>query len=298
MNTPTIDAALVEELITKWTKQMPDWVGELNSKPYAKALLPVDNLGASVQIDQVIDYSKTGNGAKVCAKGHAPAGTGVEATPTPFPMFQLLDGFGIHDRDMTLDKQLQSRNVMACMDNIQILENSLAIAGDTPHGIVGLVQAAQANPNGVIASTEITASWDAASSTIDPYADLVLAISHMGSKYKPRWLVGNTVDLSYLAKKNTYTRTPFYQEIAPLLGKSPMDKPETWQIAVDSDILATGKVYLATLDKRAGKFGVSENPHIMPPVRQRGGVTWFDVAEWSSPEYMDYTGFVEIDIKK
>lgn len=241
----------------------------------------------------VAEYDRTGAGASFVAKGVAPKGSGVVGEEIPYRLYQALDGYNVHEKDMKVDKQLKNRKQKVVINNMQRFENSVAINGDLATGVPGIATMAAANPNGVIGSGDITGAWDGSGSARDIYDDLVKAENKMDGDFDPAFLVGNKIDLNYLKAKNTQ-EIPFWHNISALFGKTPQSPMKEWMISVGPKTLAPGKVYMIAKDDDAAEFVVGEDRKVRPIAQQPGGNFPIEVYSWWTIEAHDNAGFVEI----
>ncbi|RLI81566.1 MAG: hypothetical protein DRP01_10780, partial [Archaeoglobales archaeon] len=149
------DAQTLQHKIEQWKKKLPDYISKLEDSIISRKILPVRKIGADVMWDNVEHFDRTGEGAQILAKGAVPKGSGSVATYVPFQMYQIVDGFKIHEKDLKLDAEVKSRNLEIILNNIHRKENILTIAGDTPHNIKGIVGAAAANTLGQATRTAV-----------------------------------------------------------------------------------------------------------------------------------------------
>jgi hypothetical protein len=289
------DTQILQHLIEIWEKELLDYISNLEDKIISRQLLPVRKVGADVGIDQVTTYDRTGAGAKIVAKGSRPKGSGSVATNVPYEIFQLLDGFKIHEKDIKLDPKLKSRDLKIILNNIHRAENYLAINGNTDHNISGIVTAAQANSNGVIATGDNGGAWDGSDSTRDIYNDILLGLTYVDPEHDPSFLLANKIDSRWLFAKDA-EGVPFWKSVAALFGKKPTDDINSWLITTGSLTLAQNKVYLVTHDDEAAELVISENPTLRAISQQEGGNFPIEMFEWLTVEFHENDAFVEIDI--
>lgn len=288
------DAQILQHFVENWEKVIPKYINKLEDKIISRKVLPFRKVGADVAIDIAQEYERTGNGAEIVAKGTAPKGSGSEANDVPYKLYQLLDGFDIHEKDMKLDPKLKERNLEMILKNIHRAENILALQGNATYNIGGIVPAAQANVNGVIGSGDIAGPWDGSGSARNIYNDLLLGINKLDPERDPRWLIGNKKDLNWLFAKDDDNREPFWKSVSTLFGKFPTDKLDTWMVTCGDLTLPVGKVYIACMDTEAGELVISENPTLRPLPQQRGGNYPIEMYEWLTVEMHDNEGFVEV----
>src|SRR3989304_6047146 len=131
--------------LEEWSREIARW-GNVNlDNMFVRNILPVREADEGAQIDVVVDYDRTGPGAKVVAKGSTPTGkTGIKQTTTKQDILQFMDWFSVHEKDLKSDPKMFNRYVDICLDNIHRLQKNLTINGDATLGITGIVAAAQA----------------------------------------------------------------------------------------------------------------------------------------------------------
>lgn len=287
--------SIPDKYLEEWAKEINRWVNVNLDNMFARNIMPVRKVDESVQIDIVVDYDRTGPGAKVVAKGSTPTGkTGIKQTTTKQDILQFMDQFSVHEKDLKSDPKMFNRYVDICLDNIHRLEDSVTINGDTTLGITGIVAAAQANANGKISASENNGVWGSA--TQDPHADIVAAKRLMDGNYKnsPLFLAGNSGDLEYLFNLDSQ-RQPYYKTIAPLFRASPEADPyKTWLKVNDG--FTAGKVYLVAKNPIVAEFVVSENPTPDRLPKSAGGNFPVELKGWAVPRIYKNEAFVEIEV--
>ena len=286
------DTAILQHQIELWKKELPDFISKLEDKIISRQVLPVRKVGANIMIDNVTHYDRTGAGAQIMAKGSVPKGSRVDATSVPFNIFQIIDGFLIHEKDIKLDPKLKSRELEIILNNITRAENIMALTGNTLHNIVGITGAAALNANGVATRTAV---WSTPASA-KYYDDLLRSINLMDPDFEPRYLVGNRTDLNMLQSLSDATKQPIWKQIAALFGKTETDPMKSWMVPCGTLTLPVGKVYVIPHDNRAGEFVVSENPALRQISQQRGGNYPIEMHEWVTPEIHNNDAFVELTV--
>jgi len=289
----TDSAAILKHFIENWEKELKDYISRLEDKIISRQILPVRKVGADVMLDQVVHFDRTGAGAQLMAKGSVPKGSGLDARSVPFSIYQLLDGFLIHDKDLKLDPKLKTRELEIILNNVHRAENILAIQGNAGHGIVGITGAAGANTNGTGSSTN---PWDRSGGAPTYYNDVLDGLNLMDSDFEPRWLLGNRADLNQLFWLSNDTKQPVWKQIASLFGKTETNPMSSWLVMVGDLTLPTGKVYMLPSDSKAGELVISENPTIRALPQQRGGNWPIELYEWLTVEMHENNAFVEIDV--
>jgi len=292
------DAGIPDRFLEAWGREIVRYAQRNLDNMLARNVLELRKVSKDVQVDVLVKYDKTGQGAQVVAKGAVPGKSGVSATTDKQDIFQLMDGFDIHQKDLNTDPKTYNRLVDICLKNIHRLEDSLAVNGDTKLNLKGIVGAAQANTNGKIVASGATGknennhgAWDGSEAN-DIHADILAAIERLDSNYKPRYLVGNRIDVMRLFTLDS-ERQPYYATVAPLFGFTDRDNPlKTW--IFETGAIAAGKVYVCAKDPEAAEFVVSENPRPRKIPLQRGGMYPVEIACWSVPRIYDDNAFVEI----
>jgi len=286
------DAQTLRHNIEQWKREIPDYISKMEDQIISRKALPVRKVGADIQWDNVDHYDRTGEGAQILAKGMAPKGSGSVATTVPFQMYQIIDGFRIHEKDIKLDPKMKSRNVKIVLNNIHRKENVLALNGDTAHNIKGITGAAAANTNGVATRTAVWTS----PTTAKYYDDILIARDLMDQDFEPRFLIGNRTDLNKLDALSDDTKQPVWKQIASLFGKTEQDSKKSWMIPVGNATLAAGKVYLAAFDEDAAELVISENPTMRALSMQPGGDYPIEMYEWLNVEVHEDNAFVELTV--
>lgn len=288
----TNDAAILERMIENWEKELKDYISKLEDKIISRKLLPTRKAGADVMYDIVTRYDRTGAGAQIMAKGAVPKGSGVDATTETHMLYQLLDGFLIHEKDMKLDPKLKGRELEIVLNNIHRAENILVCQGSEPHGINGL-QGIVPGGNKLNAGDK----WDrTGSATTDYYSDMLDCINAVDPDFEPRWIIGNRFDLNQLYWLSDDTKQPVWKQIASLFGKRETDPMDSWMISVGDATLPKGKVYIAPYDPSAAELVISENPTLRAIPQQRGGNYPIEMYEWLTTEWHEPDAFVELNV--
>lgn len=286
------DAAILERMIENWEKKLPKYISKLEDKMISRLIMPTRKVDADVMIDIVTNYERVGEGAQIMAKGAVPKGSGSEATSTPHPIYQLLDGFQIHEKDMKLDPELKARDVEIVLNNIHRAENVLVTQGNSLHNITGITDAAAANTNGVATRTAV---WSTPASA-KYYDDILSMLNLMDGDFEPRYLVGNRLDLNRLYSLSDDTKQPVWKQISSLFGKTETDPMKSWMVSCGPLTLPIGKVYMIPYDNMAAELVISENPAIRAISQQRGGNYPIEMHEWLTTEFHENDAFVELTV--
>jgi len=286
------DADILQHNIEQWKKQLPDYISKLEDQIVSRKIMPVRKVGAEIQWDNVEHFDRTGEGAQILAKGAVPKGSGSVATNVPFQMYQIIDSFKIHEKDLKLDPKLKGRNMEIILNNIHRKENILAINGDIKHNIKGLTGAAAANTNGTVNRTAV---WSTPASA-KYYDDLLATLDKMDSDYEPRWLLGNRTDLNKLMTLSDDTKQPVWKQIASLFGKTENDPMKSWMVPLSTTQLAAGKVYTCASDPAAAELVISENPTLRALGQAPGGNWPIEMYEWLNVEVHDDNAFVQLTV--
>ena len=287
------DAEILQHFVENWTKVLPNYISKIEDMIISRKILPQRLVGRNVAIDIVQKYERTGSGAKIIAKGTPPTGSGSEATDVPYSMYQIMDGFDIHEKDLGLDPKLKERNLEIILKNIHRLENQIAINGSPDYNIKGIVGAALANANGKIGSGDIAGPWNGSGAARDIYNDLLKGVQLLDLDRDAKFLVGNKRDLTWLWAKDDDNREPFWKSVCTLFGKFPTDPIDSWLVPVGSALTA-GKVYIAAHDTDVGEIVISENPTLRSIGIQRGGNYPIEMFEWLTIEIHENEGYVEV----
>jgi hypothetical protein len=292
------DAAILQHFVEVWEKVIPTWVDEHKQNLTARNILHRRDVGADVTIDVVESYDKTGQGAQITAKGAVPDTFGLKTTSENFTIHQIATKFNINVKDLKVSPESKARLVEIALNNIHEKEDDIALNGSTAHNITGIIAAAQANANGKIVASGASGDdinnkgkWSGETGT-DIFTDVADAISFMDSKYKPSYLVGNSMDIRYLYHKDS-ERNMYFEDMGILFNKkNPSDTSWIWS----SDHVARGKVYVVCKDTMVGDFVVSEDPGIVTYALAPGQNYPIEVYSWSETEIYANEGFVEIAI--
>lgn len=284
------DQAILQRYVEKVGAKLEDYINELVDQPFARMMFPVRTVDESVAFDIVERRDRTGDGARIVAKGTVTQRTGMVATETAHILHQFMDSFSVNEKDLKRDKGLKDDLVKICLDNLQILENDIAINGDAARGIPGIATLATANPAGAVTAA---GAWDTSGGTRDIYQDFLNGRSLMSGKYKPTMVVGCNTDLNWLRALDS-ERKPFWHQVSGLFGKTPQDKLDSWMIEVDATVLAPGSVYMITKNPKAAEMVIAEDRQLRPLPLQAGGNYPVELYSWMTFEGHDNTGFVKI----
>jgi len=293
-----LDAQVAEHAVKTWEKEIEDWVERYKDNMVARQVAHVRKVDEKVEVDVATKYERTGTGAVVAAKGHIPKGSSFTSTETPYTLYQIIDGFGIHAKDIRQDPKAKNRNVSICMGNLHRKEDLFFINGDAGLNVKGMAATAQANPNGKITASGASGSdvdnkgaWAGETGT-DPYDDIIQAIDRLGENFDPFCLLGHRNDLNYLLRKDSQRRT-FADDVAGLFGaKEPKDR--SWMIYCNQ--MTRGKVYVGARHPEACELVVAENPHPIIYPMQPGQVYPVEVVEWVRAEFHNAECWVELDV--
>lgn len=287
--------SIPDSYLEAWAKYIDRYVDKYYDNMFARNIFEVRKVDESVQIDVVVDYTASGTGAKIVAKGSVPTGvTGMRQQTSKQDIFQFFDQFVVHEKDLKSGPELYNKALDKCLKNIHRLEDSVSINGDATLNIKGIAGAAQANANGTIGAADNAGVWG--SGTQDPHADIVKAMRLLDGNYDDTqlFLVGNPLDFGYLTNLDS-ERQPYWKTMAPLFGYSEQDKPyKTW--IKRSKQFTPGKVYLAVKSAEVAEFVVSENPAPDRLPKAAGGNYPVEVKGWAVPRIYVNEGFVEIEV--
>jgi len=286
------DSAILQEASEEWTKEMVRYVEKHKDNMTARNILETRTIGADVEIDIITNYDRTGPGAQIVAKGTPPDKAGTKTYTDQFNIYQIATGFNVNAKDLKKDPKIKNRQIDICMRDIHRAEDRFALFGDSKLGVMGIIDAAQANENGTITSSTNAGAWTGETGT-DIYDDLNVALGKMDAEFEPAYLLGSRTALQNLNRMNS-ERIPYYKEVAGLFGKkNENDKSWMWTTDQLNDI---NKVYLIPKDMMAGEYVISENPRIVNYNMQPGENYPIEIVSWSAPEIHDPNAFVEIDI--
>ena len=287
--------SIPDKYLEEWSREIERWVNPRLDNLFARNVLTFRKVDESVQIDVVAEYEKTGPGAKIVAKGSTPTGkTGIKQTTNKQDIYQFMDWFSVHEKDLKSDPKMFNRQVDMCLKNIHRLEDNITINGETTLGLNGIVQAAQANTNGNIGAAENNGIWG--SGTQDPHADIVAALELIDGQFDDStlFLAGKKSDLGKLSNLDSQ-RQPYWKTIATLVGYTEQDRPyKTWLRRNDN--FTAGKVYIIAKDPDAAEFVVSENPYPDRLPKAAGGNFPVEMKGWAVPRIYKNEGFVEIEV--
>ena len=292
------DAAILEHFIENWGKVIDDWADENQDNMTARNIMNYRKVDKSVQIDVVQTIDRTGPAAQITAKGAVPKTMGSKVSNEKYEIYQISTMFNLSKKDLGSSPSLKNRMIEMAMDDIHRAEDDLALNGNTPLNIPGIVTAARANSNGKITeaasagiNTGNKGKWIGESST-DIYDDVNTAIGKLGSNYKPAFLVGNSKDIRLLFRMDS-ERQQYYKTMSILFGKKdPDDVSWIWE----TDLLPVNFVYIVTKNTKVADFVVSENPDVTAYPLAPGKNYPIEIGGWSVPEIYDNDGFVEIEI--
>jgi hypothetical protein len=292
------DAAILAHFVENWEKVIENWADENKDNLTARNILNYRKVDENVQIDVVQTIDRTGPGAQITAKGAVPKSMGTSVTNEKYEIFQISTLLNLSQKDLGAAPSLKNRMVEIALDDIHRAEDDLALNGNTPLNIPGIVPAARLNSNGKItqaASSGINTGnkgkWTGEAGT-DIYDDVNTAIGKLGSNYKPAFLVGNSKDIRLLFRLDS-ERQQYYKTMSILFGKKdPDDVSWIWE----TDILPRNYVYVVCKNTKVADFVVSENPGVTTYPLAPGKVFPIEIGGWSVPEIFDNDGFVEIQI--
>ncbi len=284
------DAHEIETHFAKnWDKQISQFVEKYKDNMIARQIFPVRDVGASVAIDVVTVYTRANEGAAIVAKGVVPEGSAFVSSAANFPIYQIVDGFVIHEKDIKLHPDAKARDMDLVLRHVHRKEDSFSINGQSSLNEDGLVDSVP-TANKITTGTNHGA-WNGTDTTIDIHADFISDIGLLSGNYNPAWVLGNRTDIMYLYSLDS-ERQPYWKTIAPLFGKSENDSPTDW-IKISNHVTA-GNVYIGPKDPEAAELVVSENPYYRAIPMQRGGNYPIEICEWMTIEFHDTDAFGEI----
>ena len=292
------DAAILAHFVENWEKVIENWADENKDNLTARNIINYRKVDASIQIDVVQTIDRTGPGAQITAKGAVPKSMGTSVTNEKYEIYQISTLLNLSQKDLGAAPSMKNRMVEIALDDIHRAEDDLALNGNTPLNIPGIVPAARLNSNGKITqaasagiNTGNKGKWTGEAGT-DIYDDVNTAIGKLGSNYKPSFLVGNSKDIRLLFRLDS-ERQQYYKTMSILFGKKdPDDVSWIWE----TDILPRNYVYIVCKNTKVADFVVSENPGVTTYPLAPGKVFPIEIGGWSVPEIFDNDGFVEIQI--
>jgi hypothetical protein len=255
----------------------------------ARNLSTIRNVGASVNTDTVTYYEKSGGNtaiaATITAKGATPPTIGVKGKQVSHVMYQLSSMFNVNERDLNLDPKQQARKVDVATRDIGRLEDYIWINGDTATGLTGLVTAARANPNGLVAASAAsspscnnTGIWTGADTDIDIYTDIMQGCDRIGDNFVPKYLCGRRAEIAPIRKMDDL-RKRYADEILDLFGAS-----NTKEFIRTSAYFPSGFVYVVAQDMEGSEFVISEDLRVDTSVgKDTGGNFPVVLREWLNP---------------
>ena len=272
-----------------WEKVIMGFVEKFKDNMMARQVLYNRDVGASVEIDVVTTYERANEGAAIVAKGVVPEGSSLTSGLVNFPIYQVLDGFMINEKDIKADPKLKDRDMDLILRHVHRKEDDFCFNGQTNLNVNGIV-------NSVPTANKITTgtnhgSWDGTDTTIDIHADILACIALLSGNYDPRWVLGNRVDISMLYSLDS-ERQPYWKTVAPLFGFNENDDPKKW-IKTSNHVTAS-HVYVGPVDPEAGEIVISGNPYYRIIPMQRGGNYPIELAEWVTVEIHDIDAYGEI----
>jgi len=272
------NAELYEGMILNYAEKFSD-------NMVGRKILSVRKAPKDKEIDVISQYDRQGAGAIVAAKGAIPAGSKVSVKATSFPIYQILDGFVMNEKDMTVDPKLQKKNVDLCMKNIHRTEDDLCINGDTTLNLNGIADVAS---NNALTTSTNHGAWDGTEAN-DIHADYVGAIGLMDTDFDAAFTVGNPVDMNYLNTLDS-ERQPYWKTLIDLFPAA--RKKEDFIFKSNRCTAAT--VFLGPTDSDAAELVVAENPTVRTLSLQSGGNYPVEIYEWVTPEIHNTDSMAQI----
>jgi len=281
------DAAggILKNKAEQYTAEILKYREKFSDNMVARSIFSIRRAPKNILTDIVQTHERQGRGAVVAASGVIPSGSKTSVKSTAFPVYQILDGFVLTEKDMQIDSKLKSRNVDLCMRNIHKTEDDLAINGDTTLNLNGI---ADVSSNNQITTSTNHGNWDGSESN-DIHADFISAIVLMNSEYDPSFVVGNPVDINYLNTLDS-ERQPYWKTLIDLFPGA--TKKESF--IYKSNRVTAGTVYIGPMDPRAAELVVVENPTVRTLPIQSGGNYPVELFEWVTPEIHDSDSMAEI----
>lgn len=288
-----------ESFVTAWVREINEFEMQYKDTLFARNYLPNRDVGANIDFDTVQYYDTQDRKAQMIAKGSIPEPFTVRGRSATHEMYQFAEAFVINERDLKKPDgaAMKTKELDVAVRNIHKAEDYYAINGDGV-SLLGIVNAARANSNGKVANTGGTynnmGAWDGTDTSRDPYEDINLAITLQEEMFKPMYLLGSRLSLSYLRTMDS-ERRPFWKDVAGLFGKGEDDS----SFMVESEYCPAGYVYVLPYDPQAMEFVISEELDIDEDYpKQLGGNYHILVNEWVNPvEVHVPSSIVEINIQ-
>ena len=276
-------SGIPREFVTSWVREINEYEMQYKNELFARNYLPNREIGETIDYDSVTYYDTVDGHAQLIAKGAVPNPFTARARTQTYEVIQLAETFAINGRDLAKPDgaAMKTKEVDIAVRKIHRAEDDFAINGYLNNN--GIVDAARANTNGKIAASAGTynnnGAWDGTDTSRDIYEDINLARTLMDSSFKPAYLVGNRVSLSYMDTMDS-ERQLFSETVAKLFGKKPEDR--SWM--VESQYVPSGYVYLIPYDPQAMEFVISEEIDIKDDYgKTLGEVYNILINEWIVP---------------
>lgn len=268
-----------------WEAEILNYREKFSDNMVGRKILSVRKAGADAEIDVVTQYDRQGKGAIVAAKGVVPSGSKVSVKSTSHDIYQILDGFSLHEKDMNIDPKLKNREIDLCMRNIHREEDNLVINGDTTLNLNGI---ADVSSNNQITTSTNHGAWDGTEAN-DIHADFISAIVLIDSDFEVSFVVGNPTDINYLNTLDS-ERQPYWKTLIDLFQGA--KKKQDFMFKTNR--ATAGTVYLGPTDPLAAELVVSENPTVRTLPMQPGGNFPVEIYEWVTPEIHNTDSMAEI----
>lgn len=270
-----------------WEREILDYIEKYSHNMIARKVLPIRNVGKDAEIDVVSTYESTGRGAIIAAKGVVPSGSKVKVKSTSHTIYQILDGFDLHEKDLNIEPKLKNRNVDLCMRNVHKAEDELALNGKTSINVNGISDAPALSSNTTTAAQNHGA-WDGSEAN-DIHADIIRAINQLDTDFDAAWILGNPIDINYLNALDS-ERQPYWRTIVDLFDGA----TKKTDFLFKSNRITAGTVYVGVKDILAAELVVSENATVATLPMQRGRLYPVEIYEWVTVEIHNTNAFASI----
>lgn len=211
-------------------------------------------------------------------------------------------GFILNEDDIKKDPRLQSWHVEACTAKIYYAQDKAFIKGNSEAGILGLQNAAAANPNGAISNSENGGAWLTDDGARGIYQDMLNLRGLIDAKYKNnlrnlRVICNSTsADAFYQEDPQSSNGALIFEKVARLLGRSADEPVTNWLIV--NDQVPDNYVYMMAISPEVVEL-VQANPIIIDdnyPRQPIGNLQVVMYTDFGIAFHAPYTGIAELAI--
>ncbi|MDP8238345.1 MAG: hypothetical protein P9X24_04590 [Candidatus Hatepunaea meridiana] len=279
--------SITDHSVEVWKQVVANYIEKHSDNMISRQILDVRKVGTDAGIDVVTTYDARDSAyAKICAKGTVPSGSGVSVGTTKYEIYQILDGFDIHEKDLELDPKLKARNIDMCTRNIHRKEDDVVVNGETALNLDGI---ADIVPSGNKITTSTNAGAWSGTEANDIYQDVLVAIGMLDTDFEPSWILGHPTDINYLNGMDS-ERIPYWKTVIDLF-KGAKTKDDFMK---KSNRCTEGTVFIGCKDEKAGELVVSEELTVKALPMQRGRVYPVELYEWVTPEFHTADAYAQI----